>query len=115
MKSASFSDPAAQAYQQVRIAHWNEVARKRDSWQGMGGWYQHRLEEIYRFHVSPHQKILEVGCAEGDLLASLQPAHGVGVDFSEEMICRAKKHHPELSFLQADAHDLAELDEQFDV
>ena len=115
MKSASFSDPAAQAYQQVRIAHWNEVARKRDSWPGMGGWYQHRLEEIYRFHVSPHQKILEVGCAEGDLLASLEPAHGVGVDFSEEMICRAKKQHPELSFLQADAHDLAELDEQFDV
>jgi SAM-dependent methyltransferase len=115
MKLASFFDPAAQAYQKARIAHWNEVARKRDSWQGLGGGYHRRLEEIYRFHVSPHQKILEVGCGEGDLLAALKPARGVGVDFSQEMICRAKEHYPELSFLHGDAHDLSGLDEQFDV
>ena len=115
MKPTSFFDPAAQAYQQARIAHWNEIARKRDSWQGMGSWYHRRLQEIYHFHVSSHQRILEVGCAEGDLLASLKPAHGVGVDFCEEMICRAKERHPELSFVHADAHDLSELTEQFDV
>jgi SAM-dependent methyltransferase len=115
MKSASFIDPAAQAYQQARIAHWDDIARKLDSWQGLGGWYHRRLQEIYRFHVSANQKILEVGCAEGDLLASLQPARGVGVDFSEEMICRARERHPALEFLHADAHDLSALDEQFDV
>jgi SAM-dependent methyltransferase len=115
MNPTSFFDPAAQAYQQARIAHWNEIARKRDTWQGMGGWYHRRLEEIYRFHVSPHQKILEVGCADGHLLAALKPSRGVGVDFSEEMICRAKKHHPQLEFIHADAHDLSGLDEQFDV
>ena len=49
MKPASFLDPAAQAYQQARIAHWDAMARKRDSWQGMGGWYHRRLQEIYRF------------------------------------------------------------------
>ena len=115
MKPTSFFDPAAQAYQKARIAHWNNIARKRDSWQGLGGWYHRRLEEIYHFHVSPNQKILEVGCGEGHLLASLKPARGVGVDFSEEMICRAKKHHPNLEFIQADAHDLSALDEQFDI
>ena len=115
MKPTSFFDPAAQAYQKARIAHWNNIARKRDSWQGFGGWYHRRLEEIYHFHVSPNQKILEVGCGEGHLLASLKPARGVGVDFSEEMICRAKKHHPNLEFIQADAHDLSALDEQFDI
>jgi SAM-dependent methyltransferase len=115
MKSASFIDPAAQAYQQARIAHWNDIARKLDSWQGLGGWYHRRLQEIYRFHVSANQKILEVGCAEGDLLASLNPARGVGVDFSEEMICRARERHPALEFLHADAHDLSALNEQFDV
>jgi SAM-dependent methyltransferase len=115
MKPASFYDPAANAYQQARMTHWNEIARKRDSWQGMGGWYHRRLEEIYCFHVSPNQKILEVGCAEGHLLNSLKPARGVGVDFSEEMVCRAKEHYPELEFIHADAHDLSELGEQFDV
>jgi SAM-dependent methyltransferase len=115
MKPTSFFDPAANTYQQARIAHWNAIARKRDSWQGMGGWYHQRLHEIYRFYVSPNQNILEVGCAEGHLLASLQPARGVGIDFSEEMICRAKKQFPELAFIQADGHDLSELNEKFDI
>ena len=115
MKLTSFLDPAAQAYQQARITHWNEMARKRDAWQGLGGWYHRRLEEIYRFHVSPHQSILELGCAEGHLLAALQPSRGVGVDFSEEMICRAQRQHPVLEFIYADAHDLSQLDEKFDV
>jgi len=115
MKPTSFFDTAAKTYQQARIAHWNSIARKRDSWRGMGRWYHRRLQEIYRFHISPNQNILEVGCAEGHLLASLKPARGVGVDFSDEMICRAKDHHPELEFIHADAHDLSELDEKFDV
>ncbi len=115
MNLATFVDPAANAYQQARIAHWNEVARRRDSWQGMGGWYHRRLHEIYRFHVSPNQNILEVGCAAGHLLASLKPAHGVGIDFSDEMICRAKKNYTELEFVHADAHDLSQIKEKFDV
>ena len=115
MKPASFFDPAAQAYQKARIAHWDAVARRRDSWHGLGGWYHRRLHEIYRFHVSPKQSVLELGCAEGHLLAAMNPARGVGVDFSEEMICRANKRYPELAFIHADAHDLSDLHEKFDV
>lgn len=114
MKLASFSDSAANAYQQVRIAHWDAIARKRYSWQGMGGWYHRRLQEIYHFHIGTSQKVLEIGCAEGDLLAALKPARGVGIDFSEAMVCRAKELHPELEFIRADAHDLSELSETFD-
>jgi SAM-dependent methyltransferase len=115
MKPTSFFDTAGKAYQQTRITHWDAIARKRKTWRGMGGWYHRRLQEIYCFHVSPHQNILEVGCAEGNLLASLKPARGVGVDFSEEMTCHAKELHPELEFIHADAHDLSILDEKFDV
>jgi SAM-dependent methyltransferase len=115
VKSEIFTDATARAYQQERIAHWDAIARKRDSWQGLGGWYHRRLETIYRFHVSPHQNVLEIGCAEGDLLAALQPARGVGIDFSTEMIERAKKKHPNLEFICADAHDLSDIRETFDV
>ena len=115
MKPISFPDPAANAYQQARTAHWDSVARKRDSWQGWGKWYHRRLHEIYRFHVSPNQNVLEVGCAEGHLLASLRPARGVGIDFSEEMLQRARKSYPELAFLHADAHDLSGIHEKFDI
>ena len=51
----------------------------------------------------------------GDLLASLHPSHGVGVDFSEEMLSRARKRHPELEFHLLDAHDLSELEGVFDI
>jgi len=108
-------DSAGETYQKTRISHWDSIAKKRDSWQGLGIWYHHRLAEIYRFHVSPNLRVLEIGCADGRLLASLKPSRGVGVDFSEEMIRRAKEHHPELTFIHADAHDLSSLNETFDV
>ena len=115
MRPTSFFDSAGITYQQFRMSHWDAIARKRDSWQGMGGWYHRRLQEIYRFHIHPNQNILEVGCAEGNLLAALQPARGIGVDFSEEMICRARGRYPELEFIHADAHDLSEISEKFDI
>ncbi|HSG42492.1 MAG TPA: methyltransferase domain-containing protein, partial [Anaerolineales bacterium] len=104
-------DSAGETYQQTRMSHWDSVARKRDSWQGMGKWYHRRLTEIYRFYVSPNMRVLEIGCADGRLLAQLNPSHGVGIDFSKEMIERAKKNHPGLTFIHADAHDLSTINE----
>jgi SAM-dependent methyltransferase len=91
------------------------MARKRDRWRGLGGWYHQRLEQVYRFLVSPGQGVLEIGCGTGDLLAALQPEHGVGIDFSEEMIRRARQAHPGLKFRQLDAHDLSNLQGPFDI
>jgi len=108
-------DSAGQAYQKIRIAHWDAIARKSTAWQGLGKWYHQRLAEIYRFHVNPNLRVLEIGCGDGDLLAYLHPAHGLGIDFSAEMIRRAKEKHPNLEFIQADAHDLSALNEIFDV
>jgi len=113
--SNSTFDPAGQAYQQTRISHWDSVARKRDSWQGMGRWYHRRLAEIYRFYVSPNMRILEIGCGDGRLLAELKPAYGVGIDFSKEMIGRAKANYPNLKFIEADVHDLSTVNESFDI
>ncbi len=106
---------SARAYQKARMEHWDAIARRRDHWQGAGRWYHQRLEEIYRFLVDPGQRILEIGCGMGDLLAALQPAYGVGVDFSSEMLCRARARHPTLEFIQADAHALPDLKGPFDV
>ena len=43
--------------------------------------------------------MLEIGCAEGDLLATLRPSRGVGIYFSPEMLAIAEKCHPHLSFV----------------
>jgi SAM-dependent methyltransferase len=109
----SFSDPAFRLYQRERAAHWDHVARWTDDHSGLGSEYQRRLAHIYRFFIPAGAHVLEIGCARGDLLAVLEPAEGVGIDFSGEMIARARQAHPELRFIQADVHAVA-LDEKFD-
>jgi len=110
--SANFDKSAE--YRRSRLAHWDTIAQRSDTWHGWGGTYHRRLAEVYRLVVAPGQRVLELGCGQGDLLAALQPSTGVGVDFSEEMIQRAQRRHPALRFIQADAHDF-ELAESFDV
>jgi len=98
-----------------RQSHWDAVARKRDTWRGMGGWYHYRLEEIYRHLISPGQSVLEIGSGTGDLLAAVKPEKGVGIDFSPEVVRRAAQRHPDLEFILADAHDLTGLQGRFDI
>ncbi|MGC9337955.1 MAG: class I SAM-dependent methyltransferase, partial [Candidatus Cloacimonadia bacterium] len=101
-------------YKEERQNHWNSLAGKMDSWKSLGGYYHKRISEIYQFLIVPDQRILEVGCGKGDLLASLEPSVGVGIDFSVEMISRARQKYPDLRFICCDAHEL-DLDEKFDV
>jgi ubiquinone/menaquinone biosynthesis C-methylase UbiE len=104
----------AEAYCKDRTAHWDRIAVQMDRWKGAGGYYHRRLSEIYQFLAAPGQRVLEIGCAQGDLLASVKPSYGVGIDFSEEMIQRARQRHPELHFVLTDAHNF-ELTEKFDI
>jgi len=101
-------------YQNVRRAHWDEVARKKDNWASLGGYYHRRLAQIYQFLVAPGQRVLEIGCGTGDLLAALNPTIGVGIDFSNEMVKRAEQRHPQIHFIQGDALHLS-LVQKFDV
>jgi ubiquinone/menaquinone biosynthesis C-methylase UbiE len=110
----SISDTAFESYRGARIEHWDGVCRQMDRWAGWGGYYHRRLADVYRFLVPSGQRVLEIGCGRGDLLASVNPSYGVGIDFSSEMIKRARQRHPELCFIEADAHDLSFLTEKFD-
>jgi SAM-dependent methyltransferase len=108
------SDPAADRYQAERRAHWDGVARGWPERRGLGGAYHRRLAQVYRRIVPPGARVLELGCGQGDLLAALRPSAGVGVDFSAEMLARARERHPHLRFVAADAHELRSPAETFD-
>ncbi len=114
MEENYYDDPAEHNHLQARQKHWDAVARKRDAWRGMGLWYHRRIEEIYRFLISPGQRVLEIGSGTGDLLAAVRPAAGMGIDFSAEQVRRARERHPEIEFIQADAHDLSDINGTFD-
>ena len=105
-------DPSG-TYQKERLEFWQEHAEHLDGWHGLGDYYRRRLIEVYGFHIAQGQSVLELGCGQGDLLAALQPETGVGVDFSSEMVRRARERHPQFRFIHADVHEL-HLEECFD-
>lgn len=80
------ADAGRTRYELERISHWDAVARQIDTWSGWGGYYHRRIAQIYQFLVPLGQRVLEVGCGRGDLLAALRPSEGIGVDFSRNLM-----------------------------
>ena len=101
-------------YTQSRVAHWEAVAAGQGR-ADAGRYYRRRLRQVFTAHVPGGQRVLEIGCATGELLAAIAPVHGVGIDFSPLMVNEARRRHPQLTFAVADAHDLAGIEGTFDV
>lgn len=77
--------------------------------------YYHRaIHHVYRHLVPENRSVLEIGSGTGDLLAALRPSRGVGIEISPDMITEARRRHPDLEFVGADAHDATLNDETFD-
>ena len=104
----TFSD-----YQTRLRTHLDQRATKFGQWSGWGGYYRRRIQSIYQFLIPAGMRVLEVGCGRGDLIASVKPSYGVGIDLSARMVAAAQKRHPEIHYLQADVHNL-KLNETFD-
>ncbi|MBM3468166.1 MAG: glycosyltransferase [Alphaproteobacteria bacterium] len=60
-------------------------------------------QDYHRFLIEPHLNVLEIGCGNGDLLASVNPKTGVGIDLSPQMTVLAQSRHQNLSFYTFDA------------
>ena len=95
------------------MSHWDRVAESLTSWKGWGGYYHRRLANLLSQIIPRNQKILEIGCSDGKLIASLSPKLGVGIDFSGQMAAAAKSKHPGIQIIRGDAHYLP-LREEFD-
>jgi ubiquinone/menaquinone biosynthesis C-methylase UbiE len=102
-----------QNFNQERQEHWDKVANKLENWTGWGSYYQKRVSQIYRFNIPPNQEVMEIGCGSGNLIASLKPSYGLGIDISGKMINRAKHLHPEINFTQSDAYH-PQINRKFD-
>src|SRR5260370_28882317 len=100
-------------YSRLRKQYWDDYGTSDSHWKRLRHYYRRRLAWCYRFLIPPGMRVLELGCATGDLLAAVQPSCGAGVDFSPVQIQRAAEKHPGFVFHLADVHDFA-LYEQFD-
>jgi len=96
----------------TRAEHWEQIWR--DSSPSWGKYYHRWLQRVYGFVIPKGAQILELGCGNGDLLASLLPGYGVGIDFAPSAIEKARTRHPGLRFEVMDAEALQLGDERFD-
>ena len=71
--------------------------------------YYADLERLHQLLVAPGLRVLEIGCGLGDLLAQLQPSHGVGVELDPELAAAAQQRHPQLKIVAADAETVSQI------
>lgn len=93
--------------------HFNKFADKRDYWKKKSQYYHFLIENFYKFIIPKQKRVLEIGCGTGDLLKSIEPSYGVGIDIAENLIKIAKKKHSRFHFLQMDAQHI-NITEKFD-
>lgn len=98
-------------YFSERIQHWDIIANT--SFPNFSKYYHRYIERIYQYIIPPGLRVLEIGCAKGDLLASVKPDEGIGVDQSKEMIRQAEKKYPELRFIVSPGEEV-QLEGTFD-
>ena len=105
------------------LGHYNKLASKPSSWINKNDFFHSQDRSYFRFLISENLRILDIGCGNGDLLASLKPSEGIGLDISTKMIDLAKskyssKENPNLQFLAGDIEDekiISELQGTFDI
>jgi 2-polyprenyl-3-methyl-5-hydroxy-6-metoxy-1,4-benzoquinol methylase len=96
--------------QRTIVEHWSALAEQYDAAKARNAGYYQPLLSLFAQHVPAERRarVLEVGCGTGQILASLNPAEGVGIDLSPAMIEHAKRRfndREELTFHVLDAAD----------
>lgn len=92
---------------------YDDSAPQRDFWRKKNKYYYEMIDHLFKFLIPDGKKVLDLGCGTGDLLATLKPSRGVGVDISRNMTLISKKKYPKLIFVQNSA-DSFKTKEKFD-
>ena len=93
--------------------YFDTIAPKRKQWKKKRKYYNKSLEKYFSFIIPEGSRVLEIGCGTGELLNSVKPSYGVGIDFSVEMIKIAKESFSDYTFMVDDIEELR-LNEKFD-
>jgi SAM-dependent methyltransferase len=65
--------------------------------------------------IRPGDRVLEIGCDRGQVLASINATERVGVDYNSSAIAAGKQQFPELTLIAGEARDYLAKSKPFDV
>jgi SAM-dependent methyltransferase len=82
--------------------YFDSNAHRRLAWKKRNRFYHRSLEQYFSYIIPAGSRVLELGCGTGDLLASVKPGYGVGVDFSPALLSIASSRYPDLHFKPGD-------------
>lgn len=77
--------------------HFDKVAESYDKGKQKYSYYYSNLKRLLRGEIPSGKAVFELGCGTGDLLVSLKPNYGYGMDISSKMVVIAKERHHESS------------------
>lgn len=97
---------------QAKVRHYDELADSRHAWRTRNAYYYEKLDRFIGSVVPRGKTVLELGCGTGELLASLQPSRGVGIDFAPRMVELASRAHAHIEQLEFRVEDIEELETQ---
>ncbi len=95
-------------YFENAASNWQKYRQRRS-------YYWNSITDYVGYYIHPDNTVLEIGCGTGELIASVNGSHKVGIDFCESLIEQARKAHPNgVDFYVMEAENIT-LDEKFDV
>lgn len=95
-------------YFENAASNWQKYRQRRS-------YYWNSITDYVGYYIHPDNTVLEIGCGTGELIASVNGSHKVGIDFCESLIAQAREAHPDgVDFYVMDAENIT-LDEKFDV
>lgn len=92
--------------------HFNNIADNYDHYKEKNHYYYDQLKTLLKEIIKNPKElnILEVGCGTGDIISSLKPKQGVGLDISEKMITIARIKHQKEKNLRFELSETKNID-----
>lgn len=81
--------------------HFDDLADAYDQGKQRNWYYYDQLKRIVKAVIPAGRAVLDVGTGTGEILNSLCPSRGTGIDLSRRMIDIARKKFPHLTFVCA--------------
>ncbi|MEK9177666.1 MAG: class I SAM-dependent methyltransferase, partial [Patescibacteria group bacterium] len=94
--------------------HFNDIASDYDYWKNHNRYYYQNLFILYGSLIPSGSSVVEIGCGTGDIISSLDPRQGLGIDISERMINVARKKHADKSSIHFVREDISISKTPFD-